>query len=109
MKMYFYCPQCDNEEIRNDDPYREEKTIINPRGGFGRALHHYKCECGNYLAGAVQAIGLEEDDMAYYRCLIRDYNKGGSFFVTNIDVDGEIIDMFEYAKRAYDAKHTKRR
>lgn len=107
MNRFFYCPQCEKEEIVDDNFYKQERTILNSRGGYGRPLTHYKCKCGNYLAGAVDAAGLEEDDMAYYRCLIRDYNKGGSLFVTNIDVDGEIIDMFEYAKRVYDAKHTK--
>lgn len=45
----FYCPKCSKEEISSNDIYRGEYTINNMRGGYGRSIKHYKCECGNYL------------------------------------------------------------
>ena len=33
MKL-FYCPKCKKEEIRNDNPYKHEETIVNIRDGY---------------------------------------------------------------------------
>lgn len=35
MKL-FYCPECHKEKITNDDVYKNEYTIANMRGGYGR-------------------------------------------------------------------------
>lgn len=69
---FFYCPNCGKEKIKDSDPYKNEHTIINMRDGYGRPIRHYKCECGNYLAGMV--IINENDDILYYKEVIKMYN-----------------------------------
>ena len=69
----FYCPNCDKEEITNENLYKDERTIINMRDGCGRPIRHYKCECGNYLAGMVGHIN-GNDDILYYKEVIKMYN-----------------------------------
>ena len=69
----FYCPNCGKEEITNEDLYKNEHTIVNMRDGYGRPIRHYKCECGNYLAGMIGPIN-ENDDILYYKEVIKMYN-----------------------------------
>lgn len=94
MSRLFYCPKCKKEEIRNDDPYRNEHTLLNIRGGYGRPITHYKCECGNYLAGSINVIGwTDEECILYCKELIEEYNKGGCCFSK---------DMTKKAKQCYE-------
>ena len=81
MKLY-YCPNCGKEEIKNDDLLRNEITLANIRDGYGRPITHYRCNCGNYLAGSINIYGMEDDKGAidYYKHIIKEYNKGGCFY-----------------------------
>lgn len=102
----FYCPECNKEEIRNDDPYKYEYTINNMRGGYGRPIRHYKCECGNYLAGSMDINGWVDDKDAILYCkeTIEGYNRGGCYYDFNTTLrDGE-IDLFERAKQVYEER-----
>ena len=44
-------------------------------------IKHYKCECGNYLAGSMNISGYEDnkDFIEYCKYLIKEYNKDGVF------------------------------
>lgn len=99
----FYCPKCNKEKISADDIYRGEYTINNMRGGYGRPIRHYKCECGNYLAGSMDVSGWEDDDglIEYCKDTIKGYNKDGCFYNSYIE-DG--IDLFERAKQVYEQR-----
>lgn len=100
----FYCPKCKKEEIREDNPYKYEETIINMRDGWGRPIRHYKCECGNYLAGSMDVNGWEDDPDAILYCkgLIEDYNPGGCFYGGAVGLDGDKSDTYERAKKCYE-------
>ena len=97
----FYCPKCKKEEIREDDPYRYEETIINMRDGWGRPIRHYKCECGNYLAGSMDVSDWIDDPNAILYCkgLIVDYNPGGCFYGGTVGLNGDKSDMYDRAKK----------
>lgn len=99
----FYCPKCKKEEIRSDNPYRGEETITNMRDGYGRPIRHYKCECGNYLAGSMDVNGFVDDSNAilYYKDIIESYNPGGCFYDRTMTLYGGISDMYEMAKECY--------
>lgn len=96
MKL-FYCPICGKEEIRNDNPYKNERTITNIRDGYGRPISHYKCECGNYLAGSMDISGWDEHMIQYCKDIIRGYNKDGCYY----SFSGDDYDLFERAKQCY--------
>ena len=100
----FYCPKCKKEEIREDDPYRYEETIINMRDGYGRPIRHYKCECGNYLAGSMDVNGWLDnpDALLYCKGLIKDYNPGGCYYDGIVGLNGDKSDMYERAKKCYE-------
>lgn len=100
----FYCPECGKEEIRSDDPYINEHTISNIRDGYGRPIQHYKCECGNYLAGSMNIGGWEADENAIKYCkeTIRGYNRGGCYYDGNMSFSCNKTDMFERAKWCYE-------
>lgn len=85
MRLY-YCPECKKEEIKNGLPPRNEITFTNIRDGYGRPITHYKCECGNYLAGSIDITGLEIDEngIAYYKEVIAAYNKGGHYYTDGL-------------------------
>lgn len=100
----FYCPACGKEEIRSDDPYKTERTVLNLRDGYGRPITHYKCECGNYLAGSMDISGWEEHMIRYCKDTIRGYNKGGSYYANNSSMDGADCDFFEKAKQCYEMR-----
>lgn len=100
----FYCPMCGKEEIRNDNPYNDEKTIVNMRDGYGRPITHYKCECGNYLAGSMSVSGFDEHTIKYYKDIIKGYNEGGCYYNTNSALNGDNIDLSERAKRCYEQR-----
>ena len=60
MKRLFYCPECGKEQYqtnRSGQLYQNEATLSNLRGGYGRPIKHYKCECGNFLAGSMDLPG----------------------------------------------------
>lgn len=102
MKL-FYCPKCHKEKITNDDVYKNEYTIANMRGGYGRPIRHYKCECGNYLAGSMDISDWENDKYMIEFCkeTIEDYNKNGDYYNAYLR-DG--IDLFEKAQQVYKEK-----
>ncbi len=95
----FYCPKCNKEVITNDDIYKSEYTISNIRDGYGRPIRHYKCECGNYLAGSMNISGYEDnkDFIEYCKYLIKEYNKDGCFYNSEANI-------FDRAKRVYEEK-----
>lgn len=100
----FYCPVCGKEQIADDRLYRNERTIINCRDGFGRVITHYKCECGNYLAGSMDIAGYEDHMVQYCKDIIKGYNKGGCFFDHNVSLSGDNSDLFESAKQCYEKR-----
>lgn len=102
MMRLFYCPECNKEEIRNDDPYKNEYTISNMRDGYGRPIRHYKCECGNYLAGSMDVDGWvdDKDAIEYCKVTIKGYNRGGCYYDFSGSFDGN-TDLFERAKMVY--------
>lgn len=81
--MAFYCPTCKRLDIDfkldRGTPY-----VVNIRDGYGRPLYHIKCECGNYLAAAINFTKeeLEKDEglLDYIVSVISGYNKGGCFY-----------------------------
>lgn len=89
----FYCPECGNEEIENRGLLSKDKTLLNIRDGFGRPITHYKCKCGNYLAGSMDITGKDDDFADYCKNIIKEYNKGGLFY-------GD--DMLEKAKKNWE-------
>lgn len=99
----FYCPKCNKEKISTNDIYRGEYTISNMRGGYGRPIRHYKCECGNYFAGSIDISGWEddEDSIKYCKDTINEYNKNGCFY--NLSIENG-IDPFERAKQVYEER-----
>ena len=80
----FFCPKCGKEQILNDDPCETERTIINMRDGYGRVIRHYKCECGNYLAGSMSIDNWDQEGISYAKFLIKSYNDGGCFYYPEI-------------------------
>jgi len=78
----FYCPKCYKEEIKNGYPSRSEITYKNIRDGYGRPITHYRCECGNLLAGSIDIAGFEDDKdaVSYYKGIIEGYNKDGIYY-----------------------------
>ena len=102
----FYCPKCKKEEIREDNPYRYEETIANMRDGWGRPIRHYKCECGNYLAGSMDVSGWVDDPDAILYCkeTIEGYNPGGCYY-DGMAFNSNESDMYERAKRIYEERH----
>lgn len=100
----FYCPVCGKEEIRSDDPYKNERTISNLRDGYGRPITHYKCECGNYLAGSMSISGWGDFMIQYCKDTIRGYNKGGCYYAGTFSPDGGDCDFSEKAKQCYEKR-----
>lgn len=76
----FYCPECGNEEIENRGLLSKDKTLLNIRDGFGRPITHYKCKCGNYLAGSMDITGKDDDFVGYCKHIIEGYNRGGIYY-----------------------------
>lgn len=100
----FYCPTCGKEQIRNDDPYKNERTIVNIRDGYGRPISHYKCECGNYLAGSMDIFDWDEHMIQYCKDTIKGYNKDGCYYAYNSSLSGDDCDLFERAKQCYEKR-----
>lgn len=102
----FYCPKCKKEEIRDDNPYRYEETITNMRDGYGRPIRHYKCECGNYLAGSMDVSGWLDDPNTILYCkeTIEGYNPGGCYYDGFMIFNGDKSDMYERAKKCYEGR-----
>lgn len=105
----FYCPECNKEEITNEDLYKSEYTINNMRDGYGRPIRHYKCECGNYLAGSMDVNGWTEDKEAILYCkeTIEGYNRGGCYYEDNMSLSGDKTDLFERAKIVYEERKSR--
>lgn len=109
MKL-FYCPKCKKEEIRSDNPYQNEQTIVNMRDGYGRPIKHYKCECGNYLAGSMDFFNSDVNDkgfIEYCKSTIEEYNPGGIFYNGTISLSGNNVDFYERAKLCYEERKKK--
>lgn len=107
MSKLFYCPECGQEKISNDNLYKGSETIVNVRDGYGRPIIHYRCECGNYLAGSINVSDCSDDEGAivYYKEVIKDYNRGGFYYKANKDPGNRnIVDLFEKAKLCYEAR-----
>lgn len=94
----FYCPKCYKEEIKNEYPSRNEITYKNIRDGYGRPITHYKCECGNLLAGSMDVTGWENDNglIDYSKAVIEGYNKDGCYYC-----DG----LYEAVEERYNKKN----
>lgn len=104
MNKLYYCPKCGKREITGEPRYQKELTITNMRDGYGMPIHHYKCECGNYLAGSMILRDGSEDEIKYYTYLIEAYNPGGDYY------DGMLCradDFLESAKLAYEDKKSR--
>lgn len=54
--------------------------MSNLRGGYGRPITHYKCICGNFLAGSMDVSEWNDDDIMYAKAVIQGYNEGGAYF-----------------------------
>ena len=80
----FYCPVCKRQKIAYPTPTKsldDNLTVWNMRDGFGRSILHYKCECGNYLAGSIDVSGVNDVELIdYYKTIIEEYNVGGDFY-----------------------------
>lgn len=81
--MIFYCPQCGKTDLE----YNHDKTKFsfgNMRDGYGRPIHHTKCECGNCLAAYISFTkeDVEKDIgmMNYVKELIAGYNRDGIYY-----------------------------
>lgn len=104
--MIFYCPQCG----KTNPNYKHDKfkfSFGNIRDGYGRPLHHTKCECGNYLAAY---ISFTEEDvnedvglLPYIRDLITGYNSGGIYYTEGF------YEYVENKSKKYDVKQEKNR
>lgn len=102
----FYCPECNKEEITTNDLYKNEYSINNMRDGYGRPIRHYKCECGNYLAGSMDINGWENDENAILYCkeTIKGYNRGGCYYCDTGMLKDNQLELFEQAKRVYEKR-----
>lgn len=105
MPRLFYCPECGKKQILNNNPYERDKTITNIRDGYGRPITHYKCECGNYLAGSMDVTGWDEDGVEYAKETISGYNRGGCYYDMNGNFPTE--DLYERAEKIYQERHSK--
>ena len=105
MRLY-YCPECGKEQITSEQLYQTEETITNMRDGYGRPIKHYKCECGNYLAGRMDVNGWEDNKeaIAYAKDTIKQYNRDGIFYESN----SPCRDMYEGAKKCYEENQKRR-
>lgn len=99
----FYCPKCGKEQISKEDLYKGEYAVANIRDGYGRPIRHYKCECGNYLAGSMDVTGWEDDkgSILYAKDVIKGYNLGGCYYESNYPNE---CNLLERAKRCYEEK-----
>lgn len=77
LSVLFYCPVCRKEEILNMSRYNIPSHTIYISSGGDRPIHHYRCMCGNYLAGSVVVEGLPEEEVKSEKFLIEDDNEGG--------------------------------
>lgn len=76
MKVLWYCPKCNREEIKDVFPNRDERTWTNLRDGYGTPICHYKCECGNPNAGAMhfKVVGdITDYNIEYFKSVIEMY------------------------------------
>ena len=79
----FYCPKCGKQEIKDEYIKKSDITYRNIRDGFGRPITHYKCECGNLLAGSMDVTTENENNdgfILYAKGVIEDYNKDGNYY-----------------------------
>lgn len=102
MKRFYYCPSCGKEQIVTDPkvrPYHGEETILNIRDGYGRPITHYKCECGNYLAGSMDLSGFDDSAVGYAKSVIQGYQADGHYIGRDKNA------WLETAKKVYDTMH----
>ena len=81
--MIYYCPKCKKLTIG----YKKDRDTIsftNIRDGYGRPLHHAKCECGNYLAAYMdfneKDTRIEPELINYIKSIIEGYNVEGCYY-----------------------------
>lgn len=127
MRM-FYCPKCGHFELKKnfeENPYANELTIKNMIDFSFVPIQHYKCECGNFLAGYFEFVtendiksgyttdeGYEsfhklgdkqqEDNILFYKDIIMHFNEGGRNY--NRKFKGKNMDfenLGEFAKWCY--------
>lgn len=92
----FYCSKCNKWEdnisnvFTTEKEKRENYTIPNLRGGYGRAITHYKCpDCGNLLAGSM--LLLSDDEVDYIKHTI-------DFYYSQFEVTCKIEDKVVYGR-----------
>lgn len=92
--MYLcYCPKCKREEIIEDyerSNYKKELTVTNTRDGYGRPIYHYKCKCGNYLAGVMLTME-DKDFIDYEKEIIELYNKNEYYYQDRTEEHAKLI------------------
>lgn len=102
MRM-FYCPKCGHFELKKnfeENPYKNKLTIRNMIDFSFIPIQHYKCECGNFLAGYFEFVtendiksgyttdegyeifhklgsNQQEDNILFYKDIIMSFNEGG--------------------------------
>ena len=106
MSKLYYCPSCKKQVVTDEVLYKGELTVTNMRDGYGLPIHHYKCECGNYLAGSTFLQDGSDGEIKYRKSLIEAYNPGGDYY------DGMLCrcgDFLESAKMAYEDRKSKNR
>ena len=70
---YFYCPNCNLEEINDCVP---KNAIDNIRDGYGIPIYHYECPiCHNLDAGAMLNQKDGKGEREYYQHVINMYQK----------------------------------
>ena len=84
MPYIHYCPKCNYEEIKEKYPDRNKITFKNLRDGWGRPITHFKCDCGNYLAGCMSITDTDDEFSQYAKEVICCYNEGGDFYVEGL-------------------------
>jgi len=66
LKRLYYCPACGEEIITDKHLYQGRETLINIGDGWNSpVIMHYRCHCGNKLAGSadvtdVNHFGIEK-------------------------------------------------
>lgn len=80
------------------------------RDGYSRPIKHYKCECGNYLAGSIKFFDIDSSDkefIEYCKYTIEGYNPGGIFYKGMIPMHGDYVDFYERARLCYEERRSR--
>lgn len=82
MRIY-YCPKCGKLQITNLMLYVNEYSCANPKAGMNfMPVFHYRCECGNYLAGMMiyPEHTMTHEFVQYVKDEIEACNPGGRYY-----------------------------